>query len=71
MDYCSTCKANWSEGIFTQKCLECGGFAMTRHCPHCEGTCGAVWVREVGMSHDYHEAFYSGGCRKKIAKCDM
>ena len=28
---------------------ECGGYAMRRLCPICEGKCGREWIRDVGM----------------------
>ncbi len=65
MATCSTCLAEWEQGEFTENCLECGGFAMTRSCPNCSGKCGAIWKRQVSMSNSFQEAFYKGGCRLK------
>ncbi len=66
MDVCSSCSAYWSVGLFTENCLECGGAALVKDCPHCNGKCGAIWHREVAMSNSYKEAFYSGGCKWKL-----
>lgn len=66
MDVCSSCTALWSKGQFTENCLECGGFALTRSCPQCNGKCSASWHRQVAMSNAYKEPFYSGGCNWEL-----
>lgn len=67
MDCCTSCKACWSKNEFTEGCKECGGFAMTRYCPTCNGKCGSIWRRQVNMSNAYKEAFYKGGCKLKMS----
>jgi hypothetical protein len=60
---CTSCGALWTAGRFTDGCAECGGGAMERPCPWCDGTCGARWKRAVVDSHDAQEAHWIGGCR--------
>ena len=66
MSACTTCGAYWSEGQFTKNCEECGGFAMTRSCPTCQGQCGAIWRRQVNMSNALGVAYFKGGCRLNL-----
>ena len=68
MDVCSSCSALWSKGQFTENCIECGGFSMTRSCPMCGGKCGGIYHRKVSMSNAYKEAFYAGRCKLGITQ---
>ena len=65
---CSTCGVNWANNKFTDNCLECGGFALKRFCPICDGKCSSIWRRQVSMSNAYKEAFYKGCCKMTKAK---
>ena len=46
---CQLCWCSWSEDQCSDNCMECGGFAMTRSCPICNGKCDSEWTREVQM----------------------
>lgn len=60
---CTSCGANWAEGESNPDCVECGGFALSRHCPVCGGQCGAIWQRAIIDSNDRHEAHWMGKCK--------
>lgn len=60
---CRLCWCSWSEDYFNEGCSECGGFAMTRPCPICNGRCSAIWMRDVELSHSNNEAYWNGECR--------
>ena len=62
MASCTNCGANWSEGHFTEECLQCGGGAMERPCGVCKGRCGQSWKRAVIDSQDENEAHWVGAC---------
>ncbi|EGD75816.1 hypothetical protein PTSG_12656 [Salpingoeca rosetta] len=59
---CTTCGACWFQQHWSPGCEECGGFAMLRPCPICEGRCGAIWKRSVAMSKSNKSAFWDGEC---------
>jgi hypothetical protein len=59
---CTTCGADWSAGLWTPDCEECGGGAMTIPCPTCGGQCGNVWQRAVMDSWDFQLAHWVGSC---------
>lgn len=50
---CFTCGVSWAEHHVSLDCSECGGYAMERPCPTCEGTCGAVWKRDLTMVNTF------------------
>ncbi|ELU16065.1 hypothetical protein CAPTEDRAFT_155984 [Capitella teleta] len=60
---CHLCWSVWFKRECSSSCLECGGFAMQRPCPICNGRCGAVWKRDVEMSHSHSKAHWDGECR--------
>ena len=37
---CASCGADWSRGMFSQNCRECGGAALEHGCLLCRGRCG-------------------------------
>ena len=49
-----SCGSGWYDGEVGEDCEECGGQAMTRPCPLCQGQCGAVWSRSVHMVSRLH-----------------
>lgn len=59
---CQMCWCGWHEGQSSSNCEECGGHAMSRPCPVCDGRCGKIWSRDVDMTHAYHEAHWVGEC---------
>lgn len=59
---CQLCWCLWSEDQSSANCIECGGYAMSRPCPLCQGQCGAIWTRDVYMSHGNYEAHWDGDC---------
>lgn len=59
---CQLCWNCWHDEQCAQGCEECGGFAMSRPCPVCEGRCGSIWIREVDLSHSTHQAHWDGKC---------
>jgi len=60
---CTSCGANWAEGIFTSGCQECGGGALDIACLQCGGRCGARWHRAVMDSQDEKDAHWVGECK--------
>ncbi|EFA08614.2 protein pinocchio [Tribolium castaneum] len=65
MTTCFTCGVSWSDSHVSLDCAECGGYALERPCPECEGGCGAVWKRDLSMSHASSKARWQGKCEKK------
>lgn len=59
---CTLCWSIWCENMCTSSCMECGGYAMERPCPICQGRCGQIWKRDVEMSHSNNEAHWEGSC---------
>lgn len=49
MTSCFTCGVSWADHHVSLDCSECGGYALERSCPECEGVCGAVWKRDLTM----------------------
>ena len=44
---CSSC---WYEGDYgSPNCVECGGYALERPCPICNGRCGRLWKRDIEL----------------------
>ncbi|ENN77955.1 hypothetical protein D910_03353 [Dendroctonus ponderosae] len=64
LNCCFSCGVSWAESHVSLDCSECGGYAMERPCPKCEGACGAVWKRDLSMSHASSKARWSGECAK-------
>jgi len=60
---CFTCGVSWHQNHVTLDCIECGGYAMERPCPQCDGRCGEVWRRNLTASHDNHKAKWEGECK--------
>lgn len=44
---CFTCGVSWVEHHVSLDCSECGGYALERPCPRCDGHCGATWKRDL------------------------
>ncbi|XP_063917817.1 protein pinocchio isoform X2 [Zophobas morio] len=65
MTSCFTCGVSWSDSHVSLDCSECGGYALERPCPECEGACGAKWKRDLSMSHASSKARWEGKCAKK------
>ena len=46
--------------------MECGGHAMRRSCPICEGRCGREWKRDISMvcacDHHNDQHLQTGSC---------
>lgn len=42
-----SCGVCWYDDHVNLDCSECGGYAMCRPCPKCNGKCGAMWKRDV------------------------
>lgn len=59
---CYLCDSNWSKGEFTEHCDLCGGGALEKPCPVCEGKCGAKWKRMVLDSLDSGESHWIMNC---------
>jgi hypothetical protein len=60
--HCLTCGAQWSEDLWSKGCEECGGGALKRPCPACEGRCGETWRRAVMDSNDSRVGHWVGRC---------
>ncbi|XP_068915444.1 protein pinocchio [Tenebrio molitor] len=65
MTSCFTCGVSWSDSHVSLDCSECGGYALERPCPECDGVCGAVWKRDLSMSHASSKARWEGKCSKQ------
>ncbi|XP_076437623.1 uncharacterized protein LOC143276852 [Babylonia areolata] len=59
---CHLCGQCWYDGKMGVNCMECGGYALTRTCPVCDGQCHKEWRRNVRLSHSFHEAHWDGSC---------
>lgn len=46
---CLSCGVCWTDDHFSFDCAECGGYAITKPCPKCDGSCGNVWTRDFSM----------------------
>ena len=60
---CFTCGVRWHEDHVTLDCPECGGYSMSRPCPHCDGKCGSQWKRDIRATHENHAAVWTGVCK--------
>jgi hypothetical protein len=60
--YCTSCGADWGAGGWSDGCEECGGGAMSRDCPLCQGRCGTIAQRAVIDSNDERCAHWIGAC---------
>jgi hypothetical protein len=60
--YCTSCGADWVAGGWSDGCEECGGGALSRSCPLCQGRCGAIARRAVIDSNDEGCAHWIGAC---------
>ncbi|MBX9724962.1 MAG: hypothetical protein K2X81_26390 [Candidatus Obscuribacterales bacterium] len=62
---CSSCDADWAAGQHDLQpgCIECGGFAKERSCPHCINSCGQNVIRDVRASNRAKRATWVGGCK--------
>lgn len=60
---CFVCGVSWHQNHVTLDCRECGGYAMSRPCPQCDGQCGVQWQRDLTQSHDNHRAVWTGDCK--------
>ncbi|XP_055935658.1 uncharacterized protein LOC129965625 isoform X2 [Argiope bruennichi] len=59
---CSNCGVSWYDDHVSLDCSECGGYAMYRPCPTCNGQCGSMWRRDVKASHVSKHAQWHGTC---------
>ena len=60
---CTCCGANWTDGEYSDDCVECGGGAMERGCIVCGGLCDSIFIRAVIDSNDTRVAHWIGSCR--------
>lgn len=63
---CLSCGVNWSDNHVSLDCSECGGYAMQRPCPECEGVCRSVWNRDISATHSSRQAKWKGHCQRSI-----
>lgn len=59
---CWLCGCNWQQDHVSLDCPECGGYALTRPCPNCDGKCKQIWRRDLSTTHDRHKASWTGQC---------
>lgn len=59
---CWLCGCNWQQDHVSLDCPECGGYALSRPCPNCDGKCQQVWKRNINTTHDSHKASWTGQC---------
>ncbi|XP_022241661.1 uncharacterized protein LOC111085771 isoform X2 [Limulus polyphemus] len=59
---CFSCGVSWADNHVSLDCFECGGYAMQRPCPECEGKCKSIWSRNVTASHDSRQSKWEGQC---------
>jgi len=71
LNCCFTCGVSWADSHVSLDCSECGGYSMERPCPKCEGACGAVWKRDLSMSHASSKARWTGECKSQNQKRDQ
>lgn len=64
MTSCFTCGVSWTEDHVSLDCSECGGYALERPCPSCDGSCGAMWKRDLNKSHGSSKAHWEGECKR-------
>jgi len=64
MSSCFTCGVSWVEDHVSLDCSECGGYALARPCPSCDGSCGAIWKRDLNKSHASSKAHWEGECSR-------
>lgn len=62
LNSCWLCGCNWQEDHVSLDCPECGGYAMSRSCPNCDGKCRSIWTRNITKTHDSHKATWVGQC---------
>ncbi|XP_037957408.1 protein pinocchio [Teleopsis dalmanni] len=62
MGTCFSCGVSWNDEHVSLDCSECGGYALTRSCPVCEGRCNIKWQRDFTMSHALGKARWQGTC---------
>ncbi|XP_076325887.1 uncharacterized protein LOC143233490 isoform X2 [Tachypleus tridentatus] len=60
---CFTCGVSWSDNHVSLDCAECGGYAMQRPCPTCDGQCCSMWSRDMTASHHSRQAKWNGQCK--------
>ncbi|KAK9883310.1 hypothetical protein WA026_001490 [Henosepilachna vigintioctopunctata] len=63
MTTCFSCGVSWNDSHVSLDCSECGGYALDRPCIRCEGKCGAVWKRDLSLSHSSGKARWQGECK--------
>ncbi|KAB0793336.1 hypothetical protein PPYR_01860 [Photinus pyralis] len=68
MSSCFTCGVSWVEDHVSLDCSECGGYAMERPCPKCDGTCGSLWKRDLTKTHSSSKAQWEGECKRAATK---
>lgn len=59
---CWLCGCNWQQDHASLDCTECGGYALSRPCPTCDGKCKQIWKRNISATHDHHRALWVGSC---------
>ncbi|XP_076365854.1 uncharacterized protein LOC143254584 [Tachypleus tridentatus] len=59
---CFSCGVSWMDNHISLDCLECGGYALQRPCPECEGECKSIWSRDKTASHESKHAKWQGQC---------
>ncbi|XP_013783931.1 protein pinocchio-like isoform X2 [Limulus polyphemus] len=62
---CFSCGVSWYEDHVSLDCPECGGYALQRPCPECEGQCESKWRRDLASSHKTRQAKWEGECKSK------
>lgn len=62
LNSCWLCGCNWQQDHVSLDCQECGGYALTRPCPNCEGKCNQIWKRNINKTHNHHTATWTGQC---------
>lgn len=66
---CFTCGVSWADQQVSLDCSECGGYALERPCPLCDGKCGSQpWRRDFTMSHACSKARWEGQCSLEVPK---
>ncbi|KAK9711531.1 hypothetical protein QE152_g25415 [Popillia japonica] len=63
MSSCFTCGVSWTDDHVSLDCSECGGYAMERPCPICDGNCGVMWKRDLTKTHATSKARWLGECK--------
>ncbi|XP_054156502.1 uncharacterized protein LOC128954913 isoform X2 [Oppia nitens] len=68
---CFECGVSWHQNHVTLDCSECGGYAMSRPCPECDGKCDSQWQRNLRATHELRKAQWVGQCNQRLTTNEL